>query len=163
MLGTDSLPRMCESFTETGTWCALRGTVFSSCLLYLDYFDSKRAHTVTHPRLCMLPLLSQGNGGLNRQDLWPAGWWTECMGGKNELRAELEGKKSEEEHKDSSRGSSVLESTCLERLHPAHHFPSSDPISLNTHSASFSSSLSPVPTRPHFTQLQVWIPRSFIQ
>lgn len=38
-MGTNSLTYMGESFTEMGTQFALYGTVFSSCLLYLDYLD----------------------------------------------------------------------------------------------------------------------------
>lgn len=147
MLGTNSLPHTWESLTETGTWCALYVTVFSSCPLYLDYFDSKRAHTVMHPRLCMSPLLPKGNSGTYGR------WLMERM---------HEGVGGQRRGKKNTGGTQGLIKKLINfgehsfgaasHSYPAIHFLASDPVSLNTHSApSFSSSLSPVPTRPRLT------------
>lgn len=120
MLGTNSLPHTWQSLTETGTWCALYVTVFSSCPLYLDYFDSKRAHTVMHPRLCMSPLLPKGNSGTYGR--WLMERMHEGVGGQRR------GKKTQEEHKGSSRSSSILESTHLEQLPTVTLLSTSSPL-----------------------------------
>lgn len=119
--------------------------LFSPRFLSLGYSDSEHAHTVTHPRLCTLPLLPDGKGSPNRQDLWPPADRESAQGeegtqsrtGGEKTRGGTQGLIKElfnfGEHSFEAASNS----------YPALHFLASDPFSLNAHSApSFSSSLS---------------------
>lgn len=111
---------------------------FSSCLLYLDYFDSKWAHTVTHPRVSTLPWLPDGNGSSNRQEPLTGGWWRECTrGGRRSWEQNWRGK-----HRGGTQGlikelfnSGELSFGAASHSYPALHFLASDPFSLNAYSA----------------------------